>query len=146
MVFWHNGILTSDVYKTMDFLNQASNSDRSKWTVMDIDFPQSKMLAGGGGKLRAAFGRVGGIVVELLQPLDNNSYHAKALKTRGPGFHHNAYICETSMDETKGALLSAGGRIVWEFQDGHDHACYIEAGGSDVVLELINNCPFMPDE
>ncbi|MDR0490407.1 MAG: VOC family protein [Oscillospiraceae bacterium] len=147
MNFWHNGILTRDIDKTIDFLCAASDAPREKWSVMEIDFPQSNMANGDGGKLRAAFGRVGGVVTELLQPLDDKSYHAKALKLRGPGFHHIAYICDD--DEQKEALtsiVSEGGRIVWEFRNGSERACYVEAGGGNAVLELINNCPFMPEE
>ena len=113
---------------------------------MDIDFPQENMVCGAGGRLRAAFGRVGGAVVELLQPLDDNSYHAQALKTRGPGFHHNANICGDDLDEVLDKLIACGGSIVWEFADGDEHACYVEADGGEMVLELINICPFMPDE
>ena len=146
MEFWHNGILTSDVDNTIAFLCAASGAPRDKWTVMDIDFPQSKMLCGDGGTLRVAFGRVGGVVIELLQPLDDCSYHAKALRTRGAGFHHNAYVCEDNMDEALASLLAGDGRKVWEFRDGDEHACYIEADDGSAVLELINRCPFMPDE
>jgi catechol 2,3-dioxygenase-like lactoylglutathione lyase family enzyme len=146
MKFWHNGVLTPDVEKTIDFLCAATGAAREKWTVMDIDFPQDKMVNGNGGKLRAAFAYVGGVVVELLQPLDDLSYHAKALSARGPGFHHNAYICEDDQEETVAALLAAGGSIVWEFQNGDERACYVEAADGNAVLEIINRCPFMPEE
>ena len=145
MEIWHSGVLTADVYETIDFLCAASGVSRDKWTIMDVDFPQSKMVSGDGGKLRAAFGRVGGAVVELLQPLDDKSYHAQALKTRGPGFHHNAYICGDDLDNVLDTLIARGGRVLWEFQDGDEHACYVEADGGSVVLELINICPFIPD-
>jgi len=144
MKFWHNGILTPDVDKTIDFLCAADGTLRENWSIVEIDFPQQKMITGDGGKLRAAFGRVGDVVIELLQPLDDLSFHSKALKARGPGFHHNAYICEHNMDEVLAALISEGGRKVWEFQNGNEHACYIEASGGNAVLEIINCCPIMP--
>jgi len=146
MQFWHNGVLTPDIDKTIDFICASSGSQREKWTIMEIEFPQSKMANGNGGKLRAAFGRVGGIVVELLQPLDDLSYHSGALKARGPGFHHNAYICEKNLDEVLEGLIKAGGKIVWEFVDNDRRACYVEAPGGNLVLELINHVPFMPEE
>ena len=145
MNFWHNGVLTPDIDKTIEFLCAASGSERDKWTIMEIEFPSSRMVTGDGGKLRVAFGRVGGIVIELLQPLDSESYHAKALKSRGPGFHHKAYICEENMDSTIATLLETGARKVWEFRHENEHACYIEAADGNVVLEIINNCPFMPE-
>ena len=144
MYFWHTGILTHDIEKTLSFLGSMFGASRDKWTVMDIDFPQDDMLAGDGGKLRAAFGRVGGTVYELLQPMDGTSYHAKQLKLRGPGFHHNAYVCEDKQDEAVAALIASGGRIVWEFRHSDERACYVESEGT--VLEIINCCPFMPGE
>ena len=146
MQFWHTGILTDDVDRTIDFLCSTSGSAREKWTVIEVEFPQSEMLTGNGGKLKAAFGRVGGVTVELLQPLDRFSFHANALRARGPGFHHNAYICEDNFDETISALTASGGRVVWEAQHGGEHVCYVEEQGGTAVLEIINCCPFMPEE
>ena len=146
MQFWHTGILTHDIDSAIDFICAAFSSTHDKWTIMEAEFPQSKMIRGSGGKLRIAFGRVGGTVIELLQPLDDTSYHAHTLKTRGPGFHHNAYICGDDLDSTIETLTLQGGRVVWEFQDGDEHPCYIESKGGDIVFELINVCPFMPEE
>ena len=145
MKLWHNGVLTPDIDDTIGFLCAAFGAPREKWTTMEIEFPQSNMLTGNGGKLRAAFGRMGDSVVELLQPLDDVSYHAEVLKTRGPGFHHNAYICEDDMDKVVTALVDSGGRIVWDMRKGDEHACYIEAAGGNAILEIINCCPFMPE-
>ena len=145
MQFWHNGVLTPDIDETIGFFCAASGAPREKWTVMENEFPQSGMVHGNGGKLRIAMGRVGGVVIELLQPLDDISYHAHALNARGPGFHHNAYICENDQDEVLAALLAKGGQIVWEFRAGDERACYVEAAGGNAVLEIINLCPFMPD-
>lgn len=146
MDFWHNGVLTPDIDKTIGFLCAVSGGSREKWTIMEIEFPQSDMTVGNGGKLRAAFGRVGGVVIELLQPLDDVSYHAQALRERGPGFHHNAYICENDMDKTVGALVGSGGRVIWDMRHGDEHACYVQADGGTAVLEIINCCPFIPEE
>ena len=146
MKYWHTGILTPDIDETVSFLCAASGTPREKWVIFEKDFPESVMKTGDGGKLRIAFGRVGGVVIELLQPLDDISYHAKTLKARGPGFHHIAYVCEDNLDETVSALLSEGGRIVWEARIGEERPCYVEAAGGNAVFELINLCPFTPEE
>jgi len=143
MKLWHNGVLTANVDKTIEFLC-AAGGDKSKWTIMEIEFPHEHMVVGNGGKLRAAFGRAGDSVIELLEPLDDNTYHAIELKKRGPGFHHNAYICEENMDAVVKSLLDEGGQIVWEFKRGDEHACYVQAADKSAVIEIINHCPFMP--
>ena len=144
MKFWHTGLLVHDIEETLGFLCAPSGGDRSKWSVFDVEFPPDEMITGEGGKLRVAIGRVGGVVYELLQPLDKTSYHARQLEERGAGFHHCAYYCEGDFDETVAKLLAAGGRMVWEAKHGDEHPCYIEAGG--VVFEIINICPFLPEE
>jgi methylmalonyl-CoA/ethylmalonyl-CoA epimerase len=42
--------------------------------------------------LKIAFGALGGVLLELLEPLDGNSPHAEFLAARGEGLHHLAYL------------------------------------------------------
>jgi catechol 2,3-dioxygenase-like lactoylglutathione lyase family enzyme len=146
MKFWHTGILTPDIEKTLDALCAFPGVRRDAWTMMEIEFKPSEMLAGTGGRLKTAMGRVGGIVYELLEPLDDASYHAQAMKAHGPGFHHAAYICEEDMDASVASLTAAGARVVWEVRHGEEHVCYLEAADGGSVWEIINRCPFMPEE
>jgi len=146
MYFWHTGILTYDIEKTLDILCELPGTDRDKWTIFEVDFPDEEMVTGDGGRLRVAIGRIGGtggVVYELLQPMDDKSYHAKKLKERGPGVHHGAYVCEEGQKETVAALLERGGKIVWECMHGDERCCYVECNGT--VMEIINVCPFMPE-
>lgn len=146
MTFWHIGILTPDIGKTLDTLCAMPGTHRDDWSIMEIDFPPSEMRTGAGGKLKAAMGRVGGIVYELLEPLDAHSYHAAALKKRGPGFHHAAYVCGDDLAATVSSCIDAGARIVWEAQHGGEHVYYLESADGGSIFELINNCPFIPGE
>lgn len=143
MYFWHTGILTRDIDGTINSFCDLPGVARDNWTVMDLEFKEP--LAGAGGKLKAAFARIGGGVFELLQPLDTVSYHAVQLEKKGPGLHHVAYVCPDGMEAALDGLLRAGGRIVWEIKQGDEHACYVETSGGSMVYELINTCPFMPE-
>jgi methylmalonyl-CoA/ethylmalonyl-CoA epimerase len=42
--------------------------------------------------LRIAFGLLGGVLLELLEPLDDRSPHAEFLDTHGEGMHHLAFL------------------------------------------------------
>jgi glyoxalase/bleomycin resistance protein/dioxygenase superfamily protein len=42
--------------------------------------------------LRIAFGALGGVLLELLEPLDDRSPHAEFLASRGEGLHHLAFL------------------------------------------------------
>ena len=48
--------------------------------------------------LKIAFGALGGVLIELLQPLDDRSPHAEFLAERGEGMHHLAFLV-TDFDE-----------------------------------------------
>jgi methylmalonyl-CoA/ethylmalonyl-CoA epimerase len=53
--------------------------------------------------LRIAFGALGGVVLELLEPLDDRSPHAAFLAERGEGMHHLAFVVE-DFDEQLAAV------------------------------------------
>ena len=143
MYFWHTGILTHDIDKTINNFCSLPGVTRDNWTIMELEF--NKTLVGAGGKLKAAFARIGGSVFELLQPLDTVSFHAAQLNKKGPGQHHTAYVCPDGMDSVINSLLRAGGRIVWETKQDNEHACYVETMDGGIIYELINRCPFMPE-
>jgi methylmalonyl-CoA/ethylmalonyl-CoA epimerase len=56
--------------------------------------------------LKIAFGALGGVVLELLQPLDDRSPHAAFLAERGEGVHHLAFLV-TDFDEQLAAARRA---------------------------------------
>jgi hypothetical protein len=144
MKHWHVGILTPDIDGSADAICAMSGTPRENWTMLEIEFSDAEMVFGDGGKLRAAFGRAGGVVYELLQPEDDRSYHAKTMKSRGPGVHHNAYICEEDQDAVVAAMKASGAKVVWEARHGDEHTYYLEFPDR-TVWEIINCCPFMPE-
>ena len=56
--------------------------------------------------LRIAFGALGGVLLELLEPLDDRSPHAEFLAERGEGMHHLAYLV-ADFDEQLAAVRGA---------------------------------------
>jgi hypothetical protein len=141
---WHIGILTPDIDGSVDAICAMFGSSRENWTFTELEFSDAEMVFGDGGKLRAAIGRAGGIVYEFLQPMDDRSYHAKAMKSRGPGIHHSAYICEDDQDAQVNAMKASGARNVWEARHGDEHVYYLEFPDK-TIWEIINRCSFMPD-
>jgi hypothetical protein len=80
--------------------------------------------------LRIAFGVLGGVLLELLQPLDDRSPHAEFLREHGEGLHHLAYLV-TDFDEQLAAARQAcpqtgllidgtgpGNPVRWAYLDG----------------------------
>jgi methylmalonyl-CoA/ethylmalonyl-CoA epimerase len=95
--------------------------------------------------LKVAFGALGGVLLELLEPLDDRSPHAEFLAERGEGLHHLAYLV-TDFDEQLAAIREAdpetnllidgtgpGNPVRWAYLDGG------EARGT--VIELLERTP-----
>lgn len=146
MEFWHAGIITSDIEKTLDTLCAMPGAKREDWSVFEMEFKAEEMLTGTGGKLKVAAGRVDGIIHELIEPLDEASYHAEVLKSRGSGFHHLAYVCENNYEDAIAGILKAGGSIVWEALHEGEHVTYVASEDGGSVWEIINVRPIMPGE
>jgi hypothetical protein len=95
--------------------------------------------------LRIAFGVLGGVLLELLEPLDDVSPHAEFLRVRGEGLHHLAYLV-TDFDEQlaavrggdpdRGLLIDGtgpGNPVRWAYLDG--------GAAHGTVIELLERTP-----
>ena len=89
--------------------------------------------------LKIAMGQLGGVLLELLEPLDDRSPHAEFLKERGEGMHHLAYVV-ADFDDQLAAMRAAdpaasllvdgtgeGNPFRWVYLDGGNaHGTVIE--------------------
>jgi hypothetical protein len=95
--------------------------------------------------LRIAFGALGGVLLELLEPLDEYSPHAQFLAEHGEGMHHLAFLVR-DFDEQLAAIRAAGpgtellidgtapaNPVRWVYLDG--------GGAHGAVIELLERTP-----
>ena len=95
--------------------------------------------------LKVAYGALGGVLLELLEPLDDWSPHAEFLADRGEGMHHLAYLV-TDFDEQLAAIRGAqpdtsllidgtgpGNPVRWVYFYG--------SGTRGTVIELLERTP-----
>jgi methylmalonyl-CoA/ethylmalonyl-CoA epimerase len=95
--------------------------------------------------LRIAFGALGGVLLELLEPLDDRSPHAEFLAARGEGMHHLAFLVP-DFDEQLAAVRAAdpatqllidgtgpGNPVRWVYLDG--------SAAHGTVIELLERTP-----
>ncbi len=95
--------------------------------------------------LRVAFGALGGVLLELLEPLDDKSPHAEFLAANGEGLHHLAYLV-LDFDSQLAAVRAArpeaellidgtgpGNPVRWVYVDG--------SAARGTVIELIERTP-----
>jgi hypothetical protein len=95
--------------------------------------------------LKIAFGALGGVLLELLEPLDDRSPHAEFLAERGEGMHHLAFLV-ADLDEQLAAVRRAdpglnllidgtgpGNPIRWVYLD--------DSTARGTVIELLEQSP-----
>jgi methylmalonyl-CoA/ethylmalonyl-CoA epimerase len=95
--------------------------------------------------LRIAFGALGGVLLELLEPLDDKSPHAEFLASHGEGMHHMAYLVpdfDAQLAAVRGARPEAellidgtgpGNPVRWVYVDG--------GAAHGTVIELLERTP-----
>ena len=148
MYHWHIGILTKDIDESIKAVSALPGVNLDKWLFGEVDFSDGRTYVGTSGKLRTASGRIGTVVYEFLQPLDDVSFHAAELAEKGPGVHHTAYVCEGDgeLEKTVESCLKAGASKVWDVEYEGERVIYVETADKSMMFEFINCCPFMPKE
>lgn len=99
--------------------------------------------------LKVAFGPLGGVLLELLEPLDDRSPHAEFLAAHGEGPHHLAFLLD-DFDEQLAAVSGPSGleRLIdgtgpgnpvrWVYLDGSTGST---GGLRGTVIELLERTP-----
>jgi hypothetical protein len=94
--------------------------------------------------LRIAFGALGRVLLELLEPLDDRSPHAAFLATHGEGLHHLAFLV-TDFDEQLAAVRGASDTDLLIDGTGPGNPvrwAYVDASGArGAVIELLERTP-----
>ena len=99
-------------------------------------------------RLRIAFGALGGVLLELLEPLDDQSPHAEFLASHGEGLHHLAFLVD-DFDEQLAAVRGVGGGasppdlLIDGTGPGNPvRWAYVDAGNAHgTVIELLERTP-----
>ena len=96
--------------------------------------------------LRIAFGALGGVLLELLEPLDDRSPHAEFLASRGEGLHHLAFLVpdfDEQLAAVRGSPPAEAGLLIDGTGPGNPvRWAYVDAGAArGTVTELLELSP-----
>lgn len=103
-------------------------------------------------RMRMAFGDIGGVQIEWIQPVEGKSVYSEFLEKHGDGVHHLAYLMPSAavMDEQIQYFKRRGVGVVqsgtWEAQKGEGRFAYLDTApeGGGITLELMVNPDWPP--
>ncbi|MEJ2009313.1 MAG: VOC family protein [Acidobacteriota bacterium] len=98
-------------------------------------------------KLKMAFGDIGGVQIEWIQPVEGHSVYNEFLSTHGDGVHHLAYQMPSPavMEEQIQYFKTRGVGVVqsgtWKGQEGGGRFAYLDTApeGGGITIELVYN-------
>ena len=118
----HLGFAVNDLEKSRDFYR----------TVFGLQ--SSDPIIAGDGSLRVSMVHVGNAVIELLEPIGDQSVIAKFLKKKGEGFHHICYNVDDIHAEIEN-VKSKGLEVLGEPKPGAEGmSAFLHPRGTQGVL------------
>ena len=98
----------------------------------------SEPIIGGDGTIKVSMVEVGGVLIELLQPVGNEGVMAKFLEKHGEGFHHICYKVE-DINAKIASLKAAGIEVLGEVKPGAEGMIVFlnPRGTHGVLVELV---------
>ncbi len=122
----HLGIAVKNLEETREFYRSV------------FGLESSEPIIGGDGAINVSMVEVGGVLIELLQPVGNEGVMAKFLEKRGEGFHHICYEVEDINTEIA-SLKAAGIEVLGEVKPGAEGMIVFlhPRGTHGVLVELV---------
>lgn len=101
------------------------------WTERVLDM---KDVDGKPGKVRLCFADLGGIQLELIEPVEGRIFHSQHLDEHGEGLHHLGFRVD-DVDAEAENVVGAGGKVMYARPDAFS---YLDTGGpGGVIFEMI---------
>lgn len=132
----HIGVVVRDADKTAEFLTSLG---LGPWQTFDYSQSKEQVITGAPFHLRIIWARLWRqAVLELIQPLDNESLWAKFLETKGEGVHHIAFSV-SNWDEMVSKLKKQGNKMIVGGTNDGKRWCYFETKPGGIIIEPMEN-------
>lgn len=109
-------------------------------TIETEEWEKTRMIFKGapsGARAKLAFFNVGGITIELIEPIGAPSTWSEFLEQQGEGIHHIAFVVD-DMEAAIEKLKSLGGTLMQRGNFEGGSYAYIDARGSlGAIIELL---------
>ena len=84
---------------------------------------------------------LGGVQLELVQPLARESPHREFLETKGEGFQHIMVVVDNIEKEIK-RLTDKGCTLLLDIRmPGGIHGAYVDLNAGGIIVEMFQNRP-----
>ena len=126
--FDHVSLAVTDAEKVIETWSEVLGI--GPWTSVDLSGTDAK---GRPWKAREYRAQIGGVDIELIEPVEGRIVQSRFLDTVGPGLHHVSFTVE-DVDQTLTELLDKGAELVV-----HNPGifAYVKTGGPDgMVVEI----------
>lgn len=107
----HVGVLVEDVEKAVTTMWEQFGIGPWRLDTLSPDVPTWNRGRRVGSVQKMAFGKIGGMEVELIQPVEGNeTYMLEEIKAKGTGMSHAGFVCDSleQMEEMAQELRDAG--------------------------------------
>lgn len=129
------GVVVEDVEKTVRRLNELGLGP-----FQEMELPPDRQEWVRGRPLmadaRIMGGMVGGVQLELIQPVAAGTPHKEHLDSKGEGFHHIMIAVDDLEKETK-RLVEKGCTVLLDARfPGGGHITYIDLNAGGIIIEF----------
>jgi len=138
----HIGIVVSDVEATSGKYDEIFGEvpwARAEFVVEDVVLHGRRESQE--AKLRAATGEVGGLRIELLEPVTGPSVHAEFLDRHGPGTQHVSFGSAADYDDVIGRMEGLGVDVEMQGRIGQGAFTYFETQAELGISVELNPLP-----
>jgi len=133
----HLGIVVKDAEKTTELISSIWNIGTPEVFVYS---PTNELVDGSpfAGKpftMKVVFIKFGTLMIELIQPLDQDSLYYDFIKNKGEGIHHIAWGV-SNYDELVSIFKTQGHKMLIEATYKGERWCYFDVNPGSMVLEF----------
>ncbi|MDD4985152.1 MAG: VOC family protein [Dehalococcoidales bacterium] len=133
----HLGVAVKSAEKSTKFI--SSIWDIGTPDVIDYETRSGELVVGKPFKVRLVFIKLGTHLIELLQPLDEQSIWSDFIRDKGEGIHHIAYGV-SNYDEIVAKLQKQGQTLLLAAVFEGCRWCYLNTSPGGMVIEIREEC------
>ena len=123
------GIVVQDSEKVME--SWTSLFGIGPWRTLSWDITG---LDGRPAKVKLCFADLGGVQLELIEPVEGRIFHSQHLEEHGEGLHHLGFYVD-DVDAEAGKVVAVGGEVLSTMPG---RFAYMDTGGpGGVIFEVI---------